>query len=70
MKLRLQLHELSDMHSFLVGCIVLNMCAVPNHPSGDIQVNAPGGSSHSVICITQSAYCMVDVLSGSETGWR
>lgn len=35
MKLRLQLHELADRHSFLLGCIVLDMCTIPTYPSGD-----------------------------------
>lgn len=34
-KLRLQLHELADMHSFLLGCIVLDMCTIPTYQSGD-----------------------------------
>ena len=34
-KLRLQLHELADMHSFLLGCIVLDMCTIPAYPSGN-----------------------------------
>lgn len=34
-KLRLQLHELADMHSFLLGCIVLDMCAFPTYQSGE-----------------------------------
>lgn len=47
-KLRLQLHELVEMHRFLSGCIALNMCTVPNHQSGDLKVNALGDSSDSV----------------------
>lgn len=34
-KLRLQLHELADMHSFLLGCIVLDMCTIPTYQSGE-----------------------------------
>lgn len=34
-KLRLQLHELAEMYSFLLGCIVLDMCTIPTYPSGD-----------------------------------
>lgn len=39
-KLRLQLHELADMHSFLLGCIVLDMCTVPTYQSGECALDA------------------------------
>lgn len=34
-KLRLQLHELADMHSFLLGCLLLDMCTIPTCESGN-----------------------------------
>lgn len=65
-RLRLQLHELADLYSFLVGSIVLNMCTVPTHQSGESK-----GSSDSVMCKKQTGYCTVDVLSdGVDTGWQ
>lgn len=70
-RLRLQLHELADLYSFLVGSIVLNMCTVPTHQSGESKVIALGGSSNIVMCIKQTGYCTVDVLSdGVDTGWQ
>ena len=42
-KLRLQLHELADMHTFLLGCIVLDMCTIPTYQSGDCALDALGG---------------------------
>ena len=43
-KLRLQLHELADMHTFLLGCLVLDMCTIPTYQSGDCALYALGGS--------------------------
>lgn len=43
-KLRLQLHELADMHSFLLGCIVLDMCTIPTCQSGKCLICASPNS--------------------------
>ena len=49
-KLRLQLHELADMHSFLLGCIVLDMCTIPTYQSGDCAIHALGGTDSGDHC--------------------
>ena len=57
-KLRLQLHELAEMHSFLLGCLVLDMSTIPTCESGD-WLQAAGCVLQVLTVLLQSLYAQI-----------